>query len=229
MNRFRTSYTEVPVAKALDFDWSGYHLSEKMDGRWNELAIGRSVVAGELMADGRFFAFDVPVLDGRDVRREPKAYRLELLDSFPLLRPAVPQPGETAAHFIQRVLDSGGEGVVGAALDAPWGAGVYKAKRQQTFDCTVTGKRSGALQLHLNGECVGWCPCCCQTNYNALRFGDVVEVVAYGRHPSGKLREARLRLDRLGRPVVRRDKMEAVLPVRPNSLSGESLSLTISI
>lgn len=45
----------------------------------------------------------------------------------------------------------------------------------------------------------GWCPC--RAAFDRIRLGDVVEVAAFGRHASGKFREARLL-------KIRTDKME---------------------
>jgi len=189
----RPEYAVLDLPAALAGDWSGYHVSEKMDGRWHELAIGANRIVGELMPDGTFFAFDIPIFDGRDIRQRPKAERLEILDTFKLRRPPAPMPGESAEDFIRRTLAGGGEGAVISNLESPWGCDIWKAKRVQTFDCVVTDLHPDKLSLHLAlaGEDVGWCPCLRQSAFDAIRRGDVVEVAAYGRHASGKFREPR--------------------------------------
>lgn len=186
----RPAYGSMSVAAALDHDWSGYHVSEKMDGVWHELAIGNSVVVGELMRDDSFYAFDLPFFAGHDIRRQPKSERMAILDTFKLRRPSIPATGESPAAFLQRVLARGGEGIVAAVLDGPFGYDMCKIKRQATFDCMVAAKGRGNMILTMNGEAAGCCALL-GASYDAVRVGDVVEIAAFARLASGKFREPR--------------------------------------
>jgi len=193
MNSFtiaRPQYGSLPVAAALDYDWTGYDLTEKLDGRWHELRIGGSVVVGELMPDGRFFAFDLPIHAGTDLRRAPRHERMARLDTFPLLRPAAPQPGESPAHFLQRILAAGGEGIVAALADGPFGYDVCKVKRAETFDCRVVEKFSQSIALELDGQSAGRCAVL-GPEFAQIQPGDVVEIAAFSRTARGKFREPR--------------------------------------
>lgn len=187
----RPKYGVVTVATALEFDWAGYHVSEKMDGVWHELVIGDSVIVGELMADDRFFAFDIAVFDGVDIRLRPTVERLAILNRFNLLRPSMPQPGESPAEFLQRILKAGGEGIVAKVLDCPFGVKTYKVKRCETFDCVVTEKHTTkkSLRLSLDGQDVGRCGCV--KEFRRVKIGDVVEIACMQRHRSGRLRDPR--------------------------------------
>lgn len=52
--------------------------------------------------------------------------------------PRYPFHGETAAQFATRIIESGGEGIVGMQIDAPFFSTRYKVKRLETFFCVVT-------------------------------------------------------------------------------------------
>jgi hypothetical protein len=184
----RPRYHEVPLQAGLAWCGRGLRFEEKLDGRWHVLAIGESRITGELMRDGRFFAFDIPIYAGQDVRRLPLRERLEILDTFPLLRPATGLGGE----FLRAVLDRGGEGIVAKDLDAPFGMGWTKCKRIETYDLVVTGRReeTGVLELAtLAGEPRGNCPA--KAMFERIAVGDVVEVACHSLTVAGKLREPR--------------------------------------
>ena len=79
---------------------------------------------------------------------------------------------------------------------------MWKVKRTESFDliCAERNEWRGSIRLAgPGGEDYGWCPC--RAQFDRVRLGDVVEIEAYGRHASGKLREARFKR-------IRRDKME---------------------
>jgi ATP-dependent DNA ligase len=204
MNKLpRPDYGQMTLARALDYDWRGYDLTLKCDGRWHEFHIGRSTIIGELMPDHSFFAFELPIYDGRDLRHRPRFERMEILDTFHLRRPQSPARGESPAHFIQRVLDSGGEGIVAASHDGFFGVDICKVKRSETHDCLILEKHPAKQSVHLslNGEDVGWCPCLGKS-FDLVKAGDVAEVTAYGRHASGKFREARFLRVRLDKAIL---------------------------
>ena len=182
----RPKYGVTSIDAALEFHWQGYHISEKMDGCWHELSIGESVIVGEMMPDGRFFAFDIPIYQGQDIRKKKTSERLNILDGFNLLRPATPETGETPAQFIKRIIDAGGEGIVAKALDCPFGAKTFKVKRVETHDCNVVERHATkrSVRLELDGEDVGWCKV-----GSRVHIGDIIEVKCMKRTASGKLRE----------------------------------------
>jgi len=202
----RPTFLSVPLSVGLNWTGSGpWRFEEKLDGRWHELGIGQSRIVGELMKSGEFFAFDIPIYNGADIRGKPLRERLVILDTFPLLRPAVGDGRE----FLSAVLERGGEGVVAKNLEAPFGVELYKCKRNETHDCTVTEKNParGSIHLTLDGEDVGWCPA--HSAFEKIQVGYTVEIVAFGRHASGKFREARIARDECGQPKIRWDKMES--------------------
>ena len=188
----RPRYPVTRLATALAWHWRGFHLSEKLDGCWHQLTIENSVAVGEILPDGRFFAFDLPVYRGADIRRRPTAERFAILDSLRLPRPATPRDSQTPAQFIQSILAAGGEGIVAKDLDAPFGVNTFKVKRAETFDCRVTEKHPSKMSLHLSldGADAGWCPALYGA-FDRVAVGDVVEVECFARHPSGKFREPR--------------------------------------
>lgn len=106
-------------------------------------------------------------------------------------------------EFLEAVLARGGEGVVAKDLDAPFGLGQFKCKRVETFDLVVVAKHEYKSSVRLgwlgnasgqwsvvSGEDAGWCPVR-GSNFLRVNVGDVIEVAAFGRTPSGKLREPR--------------------------------------
>jgi ATP-dependent DNA ligase len=184
----RPHYGEVSLQTGIAWCGRGLRWEEKLDGRWHVLAIGASRITGELMRDGRFFAFDVPIYEGQDVRRLPLRERLKILDTFPLLRPATGLGGD----FLRTVLARGGEGFVAKDLDAPFGVGWTKCKRSESHDLVVTGRRedTGVLELAtLAGESRGNCPA--KAMFDRIAVGDLVEVACHSLTAAGKLREPR--------------------------------------
>jgi hypothetical protein len=184
------------------------------------------------MKDGRLMVWDIDRAFGQDVTRLSTAERERATaELFSSLNPKLNWhrcPIVSGAEGIEAALANGEEGTVGVSWDAPFNAIRYRVKRFIVLDCKVLFKHRNALALALNGEPVGSCPCR-GANYEAINGGDIVEVIAYGKTVNGKLREARLKLDELGRAIVRRDKMAVTVPVRPNNISGESISFTISL
>ncbi len=188
----RPRYYVAQLADAVKGNWRGWHLSQKMDGRWAQRELNGSVLVGEWMPKTKeFFAFDVAIIQGEDVRRCQWRDRREALIELARHFPAgwhIAAEGH-GAEFIEAVLAKGGEGVVAKHFESYFGVGWHKIKRQETFDCTVAEihPRKKTVRLELDGEDVGWL-----TMPAPARIGEIVEVVAYGRHASGKLREARL-------------------------------------
>jgi hypothetical protein len=185
----RPPFVTVPLADGLRWrGGAGWRYEKKLDGVWTVRQFGQSFIVGETVPGGQFIAFDIPILDGQDIRREPLAARLGALDGFNLPRPACGQGGE----FLEAVLARGGEGVVAKRLDDPYGALWWKCKRVETFDLVVVEKATDRRSIRLalpEGEPRGWCPCFAE--YFNVRVGDVVEVAAYGLTARGMLREPR--------------------------------------
>jgi ATP-dependent DNA ligase len=157
-------------------------------------------VAGELMRDGQFFAFDVLRYDGQDLRPLPLWERLKVLDTMKLPRPAVGSGGE----FLEAVLARGGEGVVAKPLDAAYGAPWTKCKRSQVFYCRVTGLDPWTGGVFLadrdSGEPRGKMPL--RSKIERVRVGSILKVEAYGLTSRGMLREARPDKDEPGSWLV---------------------------
>jgi ATP-dependent DNA ligase len=199
----RPRYDSTSLAAALRWHWRGFHLSEKKDGIWQQREFRGSIIVGEAMKDGSYYAFDVAVAFAEDVRRrawtERRAALLEIARSFPAGMSTAPEGH--GAEFIEAVLCDGREGIVAKPWAAPFGANWVKVKRTETFDVIVTELNHvrGSIRLALAGEDCGWVPC--HAAFNSIGLGDVVEVAAFGRHASGKFREARF-------VRVRTDKME---------------------
>jgi len=211
----RPAYDVTSLKAALVWHWRGWHLSEKMDGVFAVREFAGCTVTGEAMRDGRFFAWDIPRAFGEDIRRRPWIERGAALDElFARLNPKLNWHRCTTGsgpEFIEAILARGGEGVVAKPFAAPFGVCWTKVKRCETFDCTVTARNAarGSIRLALASADCGWLAA--RSAFEQISIGAVVEVVAYGRHASGKLREARLARDEFGRVKIRRDKMESAL------------------
>jgi ATP-dependent DNA ligase len=191
----RPSYTSASIAAALRWHWQGFHLSEKKDGIWQQRELCGSVIVGEAMKNGSYHAFDVAVAFGQDVRHRAWSERrealLEIARRFPAGMSIVPEGH--GAEFLEAVLCDGGEGIVAKPWAAPFGVNWIKVKRTETFDAVVVelNHARASIRLALTGEDCGWMPC--RAAFDRIRLGDVVEIEAYGRHASGKLREARFK------------------------------------
>jgi ATP-dependent DNA ligase len=203
----RPSYNALDLAAALKANWHGQHLSEKADGVCVRREFAGCAVWGDSMRDGRLMVWDIDCAFGCDVRRLPWTERERALtELFGQLNPKLNWhrcPTGHGAEFIEAIIQAGGEGIVAKPFDAPFGVGLWKVKRTESFDlvCAERNERRGSIRLAgPGGEDYGWCPC--RAAFDRIRLGDVVEIEAYGRHASGKLREARFKR-------IRADIMEA--------------------
>ena len=168
-------------------DWQ---YTEKMDGVRHELKIGTSIIIGEQMHDGRFYAFDIATHQGQDIRKASRRARLAILDGFNLLRPESSPDG---ARLLETVLARGGEGIVAAHWDAPFVAALYRCKRVETHDCIIAEKHPLKMSVHLfeSGIDRGWCPALGYV-FDKVNVGDVVEVKCFSITTKEKFREPRL-------------------------------------
>ncbi len=189
MNIPRPDYRTCDLKSALAFDWRGWHLSRKMDGCWQQQEIADSIIIGEAMHGGHFFAFDCPVAYGEDVRRRAWTERREAMRQIAREAGVNTAPEGHGAEFIEAVLRDGGEGVVAKPFAAHFGFDWVKIKRSETHDCIVTEihpvKRS--IRLLENGIDRGWC----SVAGRQINIGDVVEIICYGVTANGKCREPR--------------------------------------
>lgn len=203
--------TPVPLATGLA--WSGggpFRFEEKLDGVFKTLIYGPALLAGEMMRDGRFYAFDILSLGGAAVDRRPFIERLAMLEHVlkaengkrkaeTPLRPATGNGGE----FLEFILARGGEGIVAKDLHSPYGVNWYKCKRSETLDLIVSDmdpdRGSVRLMDPTTGEDRGWCPA--RARFQDIKISDFIEVEVYGLTARGKLREprfVRLRPDKFG-------------------------------
>ncbi len=112
------------------------------------------------------FWFDLLYLDGASLLDEPQSRRFsELAKLSPQVVPnTVTADPDQAADFLRQALDSGHEGLMAKALDAPYAAGArgsswLKVKRAHTLDLAILaaewghGRRKGWLSnLHLGAR-----------------------------------------------------------------------------
>ena len=117
----RPRYDSASITAALRWHWQGFHFSEKKDGIWQQRDFGGSIIVGEAMKDGSYYAFDVAAAFGEDVRYRAWTERREALReiarSFQAGMSIVPKGH--GAEFIEAVLRDGGEGIVGKPYCLP--------------------------------------------------------------------------------------------------------------
>lgn len=189
----RPPFFSIPVSTGLKMT-ERYCYQEKLDGVWSvQSRFGGDVFAGEQMDDGRFVAFDCLSYLGEDIQNRPLRERLQALESFRHLGLEIVPMGH-GGEFLEHILARGGEGMVVKDWDSPFGSTWTKCKRLQNYKLLVAeknskGKSSVRVMDHEGVDC-GWVPC--RKDFERLQVGDLVEVLAYGRHASGKLREPRM-------------------------------------
>lgn len=187
----RAHYDSIPLKDGLKLSGRGQLWMEKKDGVWANKVTAFGIIIGEQMKDGDFWAFDCVQFGDDYLWGEPFQYRFYKLQQFAPLGLKI-VPSGFGPEFLEAVLARGGEGVVIADLDAPYGTGLTKCKRFETHDLIITEKHAYKSSIHLGsaaGEDFGWCPC--KAAFDSVRVGDVVEIEAFGRYASGKLREPR--------------------------------------
>jgi ATP-dependent DNA ligase len=197
----RFSYGVTSLADALRWNWRGWHLSQKMDGIWQQREIADSILIGEAMRGGGFFAFDCPVAYGEDVRRRAWTERREAMRQIAREADVNTAPEGYGVEFLEAVLANGGEGIVAKPFSSLYGFDWFKVKRRESFDVVVTAKLRGAIAIQFLNQDAGKCALAGR-NHDLVRIGDVIEIAAVRRNVSGKFREPKFLR-------IRRDKMEA--------------------
>lgn len=201
---------QIPLAEALRWRGGGrYRFEEKLDGRFALREFEGARIAGELMPNGEFYAFDILQSAGVPCAQLPLSERLSLLDNFLILhssfrlrRPAHGSGGE----FLEHILAAGGEGIVAKPLDTPYGCGWLKAKREETFYVRVLAApgccqsvpfeetdESIAARLQTNPlakMASGRCPLF-GGKAERVRAGSLLKLTGYGVTARGKIREPR--------------------------------------
>jgi len=188
----RPTIRPITLAEGLEFSGKGYIADEKKDGRFELLNWQGSIIAGERMSDGFFWAFDVANCQGDDCRRSPLTDRREALASLASSfdsRMAI-VPSGFGGEFIEAVLRDGGEGVVFKHPEGYWGVGQFKAKRIETFDVRVTEKLRGSVAISFQNQDAGKCPIFGKA-FESVKAGDMIEISAFCMTASGKFREPR--------------------------------------
>lgn len=184
----------VPLAEGLAWrGGGGFRYEEKMDGRFHIREVGASVVAGELMKDGRFFAFDCLAIDGQDIRRAPLRDRLECLNRFSFLRPAT----GCGSEFLEAALSRGAEGVVAKHLDAPYGE-MFACKRIWEGLCAVTGFCGGVQSVTIADAATGQPRgkvALFGGKCDRVRIGSILKCVGMNLTARGSIREPRVCTD----------------------------------
>lgn len=195
--------TVVPLAEALAWrGGGGFIYQEKMDGCFATLEVrGQrsevSLLAGERMANGDFWAFDILTHSGQDVRRLPLRDRWRLLTQdfghkTQDLSGIVPTGN--GGEFLEAVLARGGEGIVAKDLDAPYGE-MFAAKRIWEGLCVVTGLGLGTHSVAIADATTGQ-PRGRVTvpgfKIEKIRVGSILKVQGMNLTEAGKIREPRL-------------------------------------
>ncbi len=193
----RPAFQTVSVADGLNWRGGGeWVYQEKKDGVWAAKEWRGSVLVGEQMRDGCFWAFDIINAQGDDCRNSPLRDRLAALSELskhfePSMRLI---PSGQGGEFLEAVLAAGGEGIVAKHLDSRFGKDWVRCKRQETHDCRIVEihPRKQSVRLSLNGQECGWCPVLSVNALARIAVGSVIEVVCHSIHLSGKLREPRM-------------------------------------
>ena len=157
---------------------------------------------GELVGNA-FYAFDVPMLHGQDLRREPLHLRRKALSALIAESNCLnilPVASGHGGEFLEAVLSRGGEGIIAKHLSSFYGENEswVKCKRQETHDLIVTDIHPSKMSVRL-GE-FGWCAVLSPRKMASIHIGSMIEVACHSITTSGKLREPRfirLRTDKV--------------------------------
>lgn len=204
MQSHKPQFTVAPLELGLRWAGGPFIYQEKIDGVFACEAIAGALLVGELL-DHTFHAFDILASpDLGTIAGFPLARRLELLREFLQTPPPLKHQKFEAikivrqgngGEFLQAILNEGGEGIVAKRADAPFGVDWIKCKRHEVFQAVVTDldPMRGSASIAVGGTDAGWLAM--RSRYDRVRLGSRLKVEAFGRHSSGKLREARLDRD----------------------------------
>lgn len=192
----------VPISTGLAWgNEFGFLYQEKVDGRFatQEIVDQHFVIAklaGEQMADGTFYAFDILEYLGEDFR-EKQLWMRHVAFDLVMEHSRLPdnvrrvQSAKDGGKLLAEVLARGGEGVVRKDLASPWGTVMEACKRLETFTCVVTGFNAGqSVQIALSGQ-----PCGNVSLFGGkcdrVRIGSILKIEGFGLTRDGKIREPR--------------------------------------
>jgi hypothetical protein len=195
----KPSFESVPMETGLHWRGGNFLYQEKSDGCHEFAEVAGMVVNAERMHDGSLVVNDLVTLHGQDVRGEPTRARWAELVSRARTLPRGVRLSRigSGGEFLEHLLSEGGEGIVVKTLDAPFGVGWLKCKRQQVFLCVVVAldhsKGSVSLCDAATGQERGKLPL--RSRFDQIRVGSVLKLEAYGLTVKGLLREARVDKD----------------------------------
>lgn len=157
----------------------------------------RSHCLDGVLDTGVFHMFDLPVFQGRDIRRRPLHERRALLRSIPVPAWFRPVPsGKNIGEFLEAVERDGGQGVILKSLKQPYGAAEWikvvpiEKENVVIVECHER-ERSARVGQFAEGKLLTRGMVFLGSLYNEAWPGQVIEVTVNGRHPTGAFRQAR--------------------------------------
>lgn len=195
MNILHPRKEVVSLAEGLKWQADGAIYQEKMDGVFAVREHEGSVLVGEQMPDGVFYAFDLVVYHGDDFTGWPLWHRLAARDILASLAGVATVPAAMhGGEFLRSVLARGGEGVVRKLPDSRYGDSMQAAKRLQTWFCRVTGFEGASTSVFIadaeTGEPRGRVALR-GGKVDRVQVGSVVKIEGFSLHASGFIREPR--------------------------------------
>ena len=195
MNIQRPIIQPMPLADGLRWSGNASLFQEKSDGVWYPLEWCGHWFNAERMRGGNYVINDLISINGQDIRLEPLTARWRALRDIAATFPAGMTLCRTGSggEFLEAILRDGGEGIVAKPWDAPFASGWLKCKRIETYDVVVSDTTGDKLSVAIafEGQPAGRVPVRDVAILTSLRAGDVIEIAAQDRHPSGKFREPR--------------------------------------
>lgn len=184
--------TIVPLEAGLAWGNDGAIFEEKLDGKFTVREVAGGILAGELMPDGSFIAWDCVEFDGVDIRGDGAAWRLYICSRLCKQNglPCV-QCAAFGGDLLREVLARGGEGIVRKMPNASYYEPMTACKRSSIYVCRVvsigpgqsveivdaeTGLGRGRVALR-GGKA------------DQVRHGSVIRVEAMSQYESGALRQ----------------------------------------
>ena len=199
MNLTKPKKIIIPLAEGLAWGNDGAIYQQKLDGKFCTRNWQGNLLAGELMPDDHFIAWDIlSASDEGDCRLACTLERLKILvaarehlasEGIGLVPFTLGNGGE----FLQQVLEAGCEGVVRKLPDSNYYATMQACKRLQTWHCVVTSldisHGSAAILDAATGENRGTCPL--RNRAPRCRVGSTIKVEGLCLTKEGKIRDPR--------------------------------------